>query len=59
MEVGGSLPGLENGTFEKTKFRSPQGMAFLPPFSLYVADTGNHSVRLVNLYNNQWLKYLK
>jgi hypothetical protein len=47
VEIGGTKPGLENGTFEKTKFHSPQGMAFLPPSSLFVADTGNHSVRLV------------
>ena len=47
VEIGGTKPGLENGTFEKTKFHSPQGMAFLPPSSLFVADTGNHSNRLV------------
>ncbi len=47
MTIGGPTPGWEEGVFESAKFRSPQGMAFLPPCYLYVADTGNHSVRKV------------
>lgn len=53
VTVGGEAPGWKEGSYATAQFHSPQGIAFLPPCYLYVADTGNHSVRLVNLKSKE------
>ena len=48
--IGSGTSGATDGTFEDTEFRGPQGMAYHPrDDALYVADTGNHLVRRVDL----------
>jgi len=46
--IGSGEAGLEDGPFERARFRQPQGLA-LDGETLYVADTGNHSIRRVDL----------
>lgn len=46
--IGGAGPGFEDGSAEKALFLNPQGLAFLKD-TLYVADTGNHSIRAIDL----------
>ena len=46
--IGTSEPGSADGAFAKAAFYRPQGMA-LDGDNLYVADTENHLIRLVNL----------
>lgn len=48
MVIGQGLPGAQDGPFETASFRLPQGMA-LAGVMLYVADTGNHLLRRVDL----------
>lgn len=47
--VGSGAQELKDGDFESAGFNGPQGMALAGPDTLYVADTGNHSIRLVDL----------
>lgn len=42
--LGGSEPGLVDGLAAQARFSSPQGLVFSER-GLYVADTGNHSIR--------------
>lgn len=46
--IGGCEPGFSDGTAEAARFCQPQGMA-LSAERLYVADTGNHAIRVVDL----------
>lgn len=46
--IGRGDPGMEDGIFESASFRDPQGLA-LAGNVLYVADTGNHAIRRVDL----------
>jgi len=47
---GDGVPGLEDGTAGEARFRFPRGMAFEPERKLlYVADTGNHAIRVVDI----------
>ncbi|HEV2762900.1 MAG TPA: thioredoxin-like domain-containing protein, partial [Pyrinomonadaceae bacterium] len=46
--VGSGEAGRRDGDFKQASFHQPQGLA-LDGDLLYVADTGNHSIRLVNL----------
>lgn len=46
--IGSGQQGLANGPFQDAQFTQPQGMA-LAGETLYVADTGNHAVREVDL----------
>ena len=46
--IGSGEPGLVEGSREAARFRHPNGMA-LARDTLYVADTGNHAVRAVDL----------
>jgi len=46
--IGGKESGYKNGTAKKARFLSPQGLAFSEN-GLYVADTGNHSIRYIDL----------
>ena len=49
---GGTDAGLKNGDAESARFHSPQGLAFTDQ-GLFVADTGNHVIRYINLANGQ------
>ncbi|OAM89935.1 hypothetical protein AW736_11545 [Termitidicoccus mucosus] len=40
-------PGLANGAGGEARFNSPSGIAITPARDLYVADSGNHQIRLV------------
>ena len=46
--IGSGTPGLSNGTSEQARFSRPQGLALLGS-TLFVADTGNHALRSVDL----------
>ena len=50
--IGDGQRGLRDGDFGDARFSSPQGL-FLSADRLFVADTGNHAVRLVNLANRK------
>ena len=50
--VGDSVAGSNDGDLETARFRSPQGLAFADE-KLYVADTGNHSIRRIDLKKRQ------
>lgn len=47
--IGGGASGLVDGAFEEAAFDWPHGMSLASPTELYVADTGNHAIRLVDL----------
>jgi DNA-binding beta-propeller fold protein YncE/thiol-disulfide isomerase/thioredoxin len=50
LEIGSGEPGLTDGDFASARFRAPQGMALdSARGELYVADTGNHLIRRVDL----------
>lgn len=46
--IGSGEPSLNDGSFSKAAFNSPQGMALVENI-LYVADTNNHAIRAVDL----------
>lgn len=46
--IGSGVAGMRDGTFEDAMFNKPQGMAFNNN-ELYVADTENHAIRLIDL----------
>lgn len=46
--AGNGEAGLADGTFEAARFRSPQGVC-VSGDRLFVADTGNHAIRVVDL----------
>lgn len=48
MAIGSGEPGLNDGNLQSALFNRPQGVA-LNGTLLYVADTENHAIRLVNL----------
>ncbi len=48
--IGAGTAGFEDGSLTDATFRKPRGMALSPGgATLYVADTGNHAVRTVDL----------
>jgi thiol-disulfide isomerase/thioredoxin len=47
--IGNGDSALTDGPFQSAAFNAPQGMALAGPDTLYVADTGNHALRLVDL----------
>jgi thiol-disulfide isomerase/thioredoxin/sugar lactone lactonase YvrE len=50
LEVAGSgIAGLQDGDFLTARFFRPQGLALAGAGTLYVADTGNHAIRRVDL----------
>lgn len=49
---GGPDAGLEDGDAESSRFYSPQGLAFSER-GLFVADTGNHVIRYIELAKGQ------
>lgn len=46
--IGNGKSGLKNGSYHDAMFNQPQGMTLMGD-TLYVADTGNHAVREINL----------
>lgn len=49
---GSGLPGLKDGTSEEAQFMDPHGLGLKgnpENGTLYVADTGNHAIRLIHL----------
>ena len=46
--IGGLEPGMIDGMATAARFSSPQGLAFGKKH-LYVADTGNHAIRVIDL----------
>ena len=44
----GPVYGLRDGSYSEARFRSPQGLVFSAT-GLYVADTGNHAIRHIDL----------
>jgi len=49
VQIVGNGAGFADGNFNQCRFNSPQGLTFLNETVLYVADTGNHLVRQVNI----------
>ena len=48
--IGSGTPGLVDGVWEDARFREPQGMVLSENGRyLYVADRGNHAIRVVDL----------
>ncbi len=50
--IGSGLSGLLDGPFREARFSQPQGMALVDGV-LYVADTGNHAVRALDLRSRE------
>lgn len=48
-KIGGKTSGFADGDFVTARFNSPQGVTFFNKHTIYVADTDNHAVRLINL----------
>lgn len=46
--IGGKQSGYRNGSSKDARFLAPQGLAFTSK-GLYVADTGNHTIRYIDL----------
>ncbi|HEX7004749.1 MAG TPA: thioredoxin-like domain-containing protein [Trueperaceae bacterium] len=47
--IGSGEPGFRDGSSSEAAFLRPHGLALAPPDVLYVADTGNHAIRRVDL----------
>lgn len=47
--IGGKTAGLVDGHFDAALFSFPRGLALTDENRLFVADTGNHSIRLIDL----------
>ena len=50
--IGSGRAGKQDGSFAEASFSNPQGMA-LREGKLYVADTGNHMIRAIDLVNKR------
>jgi len=46
--AGTRQPGLADGPASSARFDNPQGLASGPDNSIYIADTGNHALRLLS-----------
>lgn len=51
-QIGSSKLGFKDGTIDEAQFNGPQGLVFYDENKIYVADTENHAVRLVDLSKN-------
>ncbi len=51
--IGGPEAGFQDGGFVKARFRAPRGLVFDAEGRLYVADTGNHAIRRIDLKAGQ------
>ncbi len=49
VEIIGKEKGLVDGSFSNTRFFRPQGVVWADDYSIYVADTENHAIRLIDL----------
>ena len=49
---GSGSPGFWDGVLTNSGFSMPRGLAYADNY-LYVADTGNHAIRRVNLFNGE------
>jgi thiol-disulfide isomerase/thioredoxin/sugar lactone lactonase YvrE len=47
--IGSGEPGLRDGGPQEARFLRPQGLTLAGPDTLYLADTGNHSIRRIDL----------
>ena len=47
LQIGSGKSGFRDGSFEDAEFNMPTGMLY-DAGKLYVADSGNHSIRLIN-----------
>lgn len=47
--IGSGSRGFRDGSFDNAAFNAPQGTAWASDTLLYVADTGNHAVREIDL----------
>lgn len=47
--IGCGKQGFQDGSCNNAQFNLPQGVVWENPCFIYVADTGNHAVRLINL----------
>ncbi|KAK9878915.1 hypothetical protein WA026_003741 [Henosepilachna vigintioctopunctata] len=48
-QIGSSKSGFKDANLEKSEFNNPQGLIFKTENLIYVADTDNHAIRLINL----------
>ncbi|MGH2768551.1 MAG: alkyl hydroperoxide reductase, partial [Actinomycetota bacterium] len=55
LRVGSGEPGLADGPPGEARFKHPNGLAVVGA-TLYVADTGNHALRAVDLSNGEVVK---
>ncbi len=47
--AGAGVPGFANGIGPAAQFRSPSGIAVDVAGNLYIADTGNHAIRFIDM----------
>ncbi|KAI2803983.1 NHL repeat-containing protein 2, partial [Blomia tropicalis] len=52
-QIIGNSVGFEDGTLVSCKFNQPQGLSWYNDSILFVADTGNHSIRQIDLIKSQ------
>ena len=53
LVAGGEEAGYRDGSFSLARFNEPQGLAFDDSGEkLYVADSGNHCIRVIDLNRN-------
>jgi sugar lactone lactonase YvrE len=51
--IGSTESGFADGGLTTARFRAPRGMTFAADGVLYVADTGNHAIRRIDLSEGQ------
>jgi len=47
--IGNGKEGFKDGSFEEAEFFKPQGMVYKDLEHIYVADLGNHALRVINV----------
>jgi len=47
--IGNGQPGFKDGSFAECEFNSPQGLTWLNENVMFVADTENHAIRMIDL----------
>lgn len=48
-KIGGKTSGFADGDYVTARFNSPQGLTFFNSHLIYVADTENHAIRVIDL----------
>ncbi len=51
--IGSKTAGFQDGSLSEARFRSPRGLIFESESVLWVADTGNHAIRRIDLQSGQ------